>query len=98
MLNPVIPLEEYVSFLAIQQQNIAQELTKLATPEEMKRKTAEVFAGGKSKGEGALVFKELLDNIKTEAYYQGQMQLIAAFLDMAKQQLEAYKAKTDGNV
>lgn len=89
MKTPVLDLKDYIKFLNKNKEEIGLHLQKILSPEEIKRKTAEALVS--SRGQGAVAMKEVLDSIKDEAYYRGQLSVIDHLIMMAEQHLKNYE-------
>lgn len=87
--NPVLPLNEYITYLKKQQANLKAEISRLSTPDEIKRKTAEAVVATKAKR--ILAFKEVLDTITEQSYYTGQLEMVNDLLAVAEQSLKQFQ-------
>lgn len=97
MRNPVLPLVDYINFLKKKQAGLQAEISKLPTPDDIKRQTSEAVVA--SKGKRIMAFKEVLDTITEQSYYNGQLEVVSDLLDNAEQLLKQYQeANANGSV
>jgi len=89
MKTPVLDLKDYIKFLNKNKEDISKEMQKVLSPEEVKKKTLEATSSNKSNG--LVTMKEVLDSIKNEAYYKGQLGIIEHLLSSAEQHLKKFE-------
>lgn len=89
MKTPVLPLTDYINFLKKKQAGLQAEVKRLPTPDDIKRQTAEAVVA--TKGKRILAFKEVLDTITEQSYYNGQLEVVSDLLDNAEQLLKQYQ-------
>lgn len=90
MKKAVLDLKDYVVWLKENKERIAKEFAGIMTPNQIKKVTTEAVVG--SPGERVVAFKEVLDNIRVEGYYNGQMAIIDHLVMVAEQQIKNHEA------
>lgn len=78
--NLVINVDDLINWLQAVKKDSEEGLKTILTPEEIKSKVLEVTSGEK-KATSIVTFKDLLDNIKREAFIQGQMSVYDGLIE-----------------
>lgn len=97
MRNPVLPLNDYISFLQKRIKSVADDIAAGPTPQDLKMKSSEAVIG--SKGKRVVALKDAVDIITEQSYNKGQFDVLSDLLDNAEQLLKQYQeANTNGTV
>lgn len=78
--NLVINVDDLLVWLEGAKQDSEEGLKTVLSPDEVKAKVMELSTGEK-KTSSILTFKDILDNIKKEAFIQGQMAVYSALIE-----------------
>ena len=89
MKNPVMDLKDFVAFLETNKTAIAKDMKSLLTQEEIKQMTMEALSSSKAKG--ILDFKNILDNVTKEGYYNGQMSIVNHLIMVFQKQIQNFE-------
>lgn len=89
MKTPVIDLKDFLNLLKTNKERITKDFSGVMTPNQIKQVTTEAVVGNTS--ERVTAFKEILDNIRTEGYYNGQLSIIDHLILVTEKQLKTFE-------